>query len=275
MSLEDQMVDRVLMGHWPDQEPYYRVPGKTGWAPLPNGYRYFNASFPVNDPVLATDCSAFDWTYPAWLVELLLELRIDLLKTRDARYEAMLRARWQDVFHRAVFRMPDGRRFQQTLPGIMKSGWLRTIAENSSGQLLTHGLAWMRSGNDIREFPEFWSMGDDVIMSWEEHRDPEAFESALATTGLAVKFSSRRREFGGYLIEGDIVTPLYAPKHRFMLRHTPPDLVEDVAFAYTVLYACAKEEVRNEFHSKVCPHSRIGPRVAERWCRGEFDWNVG
>lgn len=265
-SLEDQMVDRILMTTWADHEHHFKVPGKTGWSPLPNGYRYFEGCFPEGKPVLATDCSSFDWTFPEWIPPLLLELRKLCMHSSDSVYELMLERRWDAVLRDAVIRLPDGRRFRQSRYGVMKSGWFRTIAENSSAQLAINALAWVRS-HDV-PFPPMWSMGDDVIIAWDDDYDVNEFETALATTGIIVKQSSREREFAGFRFGGGKVTPLYPSKHRFLLAHCNPELAEDVATAYTVLYALSEEEAAQQVLPFVTPYSRTNPRAAELWARG-------
>lgn len=263
MSLEDQMVDRMLMHTWAKRERFWwRCPGKTGWSPLPVGFRYFNSVF--DGQVLATDCSAFDWTLPEWVPPLLLRMRLELMEERSPMYERQLINRWEAVLKHAIVRLPDGRRFRQNRWGLMKSGWLRTIAENSSAQVFINALGWKRSGNP-GPMPTIWTMGDDVILRWRDEYNIDSFERSLATTGIIVKQSSRAREFAGFRIEPGKVTPLYPDKHRFMLHFTEPEKVEEVAMAYALLYALADQP---SWLNNVTRHSLVATSAARLWAIG-------
>uniref|UniRef100_A0AAT9JF98 RNA-directed RNA polymerase n=1 Tax=Kalotermes flavicollis sobeli-like virus 1 TaxID=3133512 RepID=A0AAT9JF98_9VIRU len=268
MSLEDQMVDRLLMISWSETEiaNCAHIPGKTGWTPIPAGYRLFNAEFPGD--VLATDCSAFDWTFPSWVPPLLVKLRLDQVPDASARYKMLVENRWKQVLRDAVIRLPNGDRYRQEGYGLMKSGWYRTIAENSAAQVLINSLAWKRSGLPGL-MPRIWTMGDDVLLGWNQKWDSRKLEDALATTGVLVKQSTTTREFGGFEIslQGH-VTPLYRDKHAFMLSHVNPAIKSAIADSYTCLYAVAKPGFADVVREKVTPHSSLTWRLAELWARG-------
>lgn len=269
MSLEDQVVDRILMSTWQKAETnYFAVPGKTGWTPIPFGYKYFNRVF--SDNVLATDCSSFDWTFPGWVAQALLEMRISLMRNPSDRYVAILRNRWaQAIGPRAIIRLPDGSRYQQKFWGLMKSGWFRTIAENSSAQVFINMRAWNLVFDDF-SLPEMWSMGDDVLLEWSGV--PEGtiakFEEALATTGILVKSSSREREFGGFRIGRHTVTPLYSGKHAFTLRYARSELRAEVATCYTLLYALADCDFVHTVRARIEPDSNVPWKAAKLWAQG-------
>jgi len=266
LSLEDQLVDRILFSTWSDveQQNVMGIPGKTGWTPLPFGYKLFDQAFP--EEVLATDCSSFDWTVPSWAVRLLLECSLEMVNRGDATYRTLVTNRWAQVLGPfAVVRLPDGERYQQDDYGLMKSGWLRTIAGNSDLQFLIHALAWRRSHST--SFPTVWTMGDDVIMSWDSSYDKERFEAAMATTGAIVKHGMHAREFAGFRFQKDTVDPLYTDKHMYMLRYVSPDQETEVADSYTLMYALASESVRDPL-SSVFGSSLIAAPLARAWARG-------
>uniref|UniRef100_A0AAT9JFW8 RNA-directed RNA polymerase n=1 Tax=Neotermes castaneus sobeli-like virus 2 TaxID=3133515 RepID=A0AAT9JFW8_9VIRU len=268
MSLEDQMVDRILMRTWQrvEERNVLKIPGKTGWTPIPSGYRQFNADFP--GPVLATDCSSFDWTFPSWVATDLLDLRLSMMVRSDPIYESMVRARWAQVLRDAVLQVPSGRRFRQCGWGLMKSGWLRTIAENSSAQVLINALAWVRCARPISEFPTIWTMGDDVIMDWSTNLSSTRFEEQLTTTGILVKQSTMAREFAGFEIEGRCVTPLYAEKHAFSLKYVSFDQKAELSEAYMRLYALAKPGLRDVIDYYLAPCSPVTWQCCQLWARG-------
>uniref|UniRef100_A0AAT9JA11 RNA-directed RNA polymerase n=1 Tax=Neotermes castaneus sobeli-like virus 1 TaxID=3133514 RepID=A0AAT9JA11_9VIRU len=267
MSLEDQMVDRILMRSWQhvEERNVMSIPGKTGWTPTPAGFRQFNATF--TGPVLATDCSSFDWTFPSWVAQELLEIRLSMMERSDPVYEKLVRARWAQVLRDAVLQLPSGDRLQQVGWGLMKSGWLRTIAENSSAQVLINALAWIRCGQSIASFPTIWTMGDDVILDWDTSLPSPEFEEQLKTTGILVKQSTTAREFAGFEIDGRHVTPLYCQKHGFSLQHVSHEQKSVLSEAYMRLYALAKPGLRDVIDVYVAPHSPVTWRYCQLWAR--------
>lgn len=244
-----------------------RIPGKTGWAPLPVGYRALEAVFPSS--VLATDCSSFDWTLPEWLPNLLLDCRIQQVRLPSPWYVAALKNRWHAVLRSAIVRLPSGRRFQQQHWGVMKSGWFRTIAENSAAQVLINSLAWLRTGN-AGPMPTLWAMGDDVLMEWPDDCDVRHFEEQLRTTGILVKSGTRDREFAGFRFGTGTVTPLYPRKHEFLLRYVSPAVREEVATAYTLCYALAEPEQKAWITHYLTPSASINTATAIGWATGLF-----
>uniref|UniRef100_A0AAT9JGD2 RNA-directed RNA polymerase n=1 Tax=Zootermopsis nevadensis sobeli-like virus 2 TaxID=3133523 RepID=A0AAT9JGD2_9VIRU len=267
MSLEDQMVDRILYSGFSliEKRKCLSIPGKTGWSPLPVGFKAFRAKFNDED-VLATDCSAFDWTFPEWVVDLLLVLYEDMLVNPSDTFSKMFRARWYQVLHRAILRLPDGTRYEQCDAGLMKSGWFRTISVNSAAQVLIHDLAALRSG--IRRPIQLWTMGDDVLMSWPKDEPEAAFLAALATTGILVKQAERSPDFAGFRITANAVLPLYPRKHLFLLGHVAPDMAEMVANAFVMMYCLSEGSLAVQIRSAVAKYATLTTRRASHWAHG-------
>lgn len=174
------MVDRVLFSSWKDVDAacVMQRAGKSGWAPMPVGFYDVLECFP--DEVLATDCSAFDWTYPSWIPDMILDIKLEQTQSYSPEYSAAARARFNEVLGtNCTIRLPDGSRLRQTKMGIMKSGWLLTISANSDAQELITLLAWQRAYPDLGECPLLWSMGDDVLMRWYPQLDSQPLVSEL------------------------------------------------------------------------------------------------
>lgn len=266
LSLEDQMVDRIIFGGWVEDEllRVMDLPSKAGWSPLPFGFSQLNRAFP--DQVLATDCSSFDWTVPEWVISTYIRVKLAQCEF-DPAWHAAIVNRLRQVLGDAVIRLPGGERYQQALPGIMKSGWFLTISANSSFQFLINVLAWLRS-HPRRPFPLIWTMGDDVLLEWKDSFSQEAFEQALSSTGIVVKRGSRNREFGGFHFLKDSVEPAYPAKHRFMLEHLSEDLAEVVCTSYMCLYSLAESEFASWVKHVVAGRSRVNPAQAKRWAFG-------
>uniref|UniRef100_A0AAT9JA18 RNA-directed RNA polymerase n=1 Tax=Zootermopsis nevadensis sobeli-like virus 4 TaxID=3133525 RepID=A0AAT9JA18_9VIRU len=268
LSLEEQMVDRILFGPFSKVElsKCLTIPGKSGWAPLPVGFKLFESCF--TSSCLATDCAAFDWTFPEWVSKLLCELYIDTLINPSAEYCRALRTRWAQVLDRAIFRLPDGTRLLQTQPGMMKSGWYRTIGVNSAAQVLIHDLAALRAG--IQSPPQKWTMGDDVLISWPTDLPDAAFNKALETTGILVKQSERDAMFAGFRFSPGRVTPLYPAKHLFMLRYVVSAQAAVVADSFMLMYAMADPEdaLAQRVRRTVTERTTITSRYALSWALG-------
>jgi len=263
------MVDRWLFSDWTQAEldDVMSVMSKAGWSPLPEGFRDFRDTF--RGKVITTDCSSFDWTFPSWVVEELLEIRLEQCRNLDSAYEFAVRARFEEVLGtECLIRLPNGDLFQQCRLGLMKSGWYRTIAENSAAQGLITALAWLRSGFD-QDLPVLWAMGDDVVMSW-PYGQPEAekFSAALGTTGVINKHWSFRREFAGFEFGEKTVTPLYPAKHQFMLNRADPDLLRDLGIAFDLLYALARDEVKVKIQPFLNRFSPLMRSYARAWAFG-------
>uniref|UniRef100_A0AAT9JAI8 RNA-directed RNA polymerase n=1 Tax=Zootermopsis nevadensis sobeli-like virus 5 TaxID=3133526 RepID=A0AAT9JAI8_9VIRU len=267
VSLEEQMVDRILFGPFSKVElrKCLTIPGKSGWSPLPMGFKVFESQF---QHCLATDCTAFDWTFPSWASKLLCELYIDMLIAPSAKYVLAFRNRWSQIMDRSIIRLPDGTRLMQEQPGMMKSGWYRTIAVNSAAQVLIHDLAALRAG--LSRPPLKWTMGDDVVLSWPPEQPEAAFNKALETTGILVKQSEREAMFAGFRFSPGMVTPLYPAKHLFMLRHVNSTLAAEVADSYMLMYALVapQDALAQRVKRAIVERTTITSRYARSWALG-------
>lgn len=242
-----------------------KVPGKTGWAPFPGDYRLLENSFPGT--VLATDCSAFDWTFPSWLVDVILETRMEQMRYCSQEYAAAAKARWNEVLGTdCVVRLPDGTRLRQRVKGIMKSGWLKTISVNSHAQDNITRLAWKRSRKD--DFPLLWAMGDDVLMRW-PGGDPDSLVAEIKKLGIITKMATTDRDFAGFRFSlNHEVIPLYPDKHKFILAHAAEDQVAELSSAYGLLYSLTPEEKRGWVSDIVKKYGRWTWRVNRLWAMG-------
>lgn len=264
LSLVDQVVDRCLFGGMVRAEcsaPFDNA-CKSGWTPLPQGFADIHADFAGE--VLATDCSAFDWTFPSWLVEPLLQSRLENFRELQPGFETACHRRWQEVLSvDCVIRLPCGQRLRQTVPGIMKSGWLLTISVNSQAQEFISRVAWSRCRKD--EFPLLWAMGDDVLMRW-SGGDPARFVRCIRQLGILTKMATHSREFAGFSFpQSGSVEPLYPAKHKFILGHVPLAQLEEVCSGYGLLYALSEQPWADEY---IIRHSRWTRRSCRAWAMG-------
>lgn len=272
LSLVDQMVDRILFSSWKDVDAacVMQRAGKSGWAPMPVGFYDVLECFP--DEVLATDCSAFDWTYPSWIPDMILDIKLEQTQSYSPEYSAAARARFNEVLGtNCTIRLPDGSRLRQTKMGIMKSGWLLTISANSDAQELITLLAWQRAYPDLGECPLLWSMGDDVLMRWYPQLDSQPLVSELLRAGILSKFASPRREFSGFEFGRDPhpwVDPLYPEKHKFLLAHTAEEDLEEVITSLGLIYSMARPATRGWLEPLLARYSRWSDSIYKAWAHG-------
>lgn len=243
--------------------------GKSGWSLIPHGFFDLMSYFPGS--VLATDCSAFDWTYPGWLIPLLVDVKLEQMGSIPPGYEMAVRTRIKEVLgDRCVVRLPDGERLRQCVDGIMKSGWFLTINFNSDAQDMLTTLAYRRAYGS--ECPLLWSMGDDVIMRWPEGQDSEPLVQQLRKAGILSKFATPTREFSGFKVERTgpeiTVNPLYPDKHRYLLAHTKAEDLEEVITSYGMIYALADSKNRSWIEPLLRSYSRWPQSSFRAWAYG-------
>lgn len=266
----DQLVDRVLFASWAeaDKDTAMRRAGKVGWSPLPVGFYDLLEHFPSD--VLATDCSAFDWTFPGWVVHLLCQVKLEQTCGTTQEYERAVRTRLEEVLGpRCVLRLPSGERLLQTRWGVMKSGWFLTINLNSDAQDMITSLAYYRAYGT--QAPLLWSMGDDVIMRWKPGLDSTPLVNELRRAGILSKFAETRREFAGFSVQGGnpvVVNPLYPNKHKFLLAHVPSEQLEEVVTSLGLIYALASDKEKDWLKPLLRKYARWPQSSFEAWAYG-------
>lgn len=265
LSLEDQVVDHMLFGDVVlyEVEACATTNSKVGWSPLPGGFRSFYHSFSLDD-VMSVDKRAWDWTMPAWVIQMYFDQRFGHLPVEFRN--AIWRRFSQVVGPECILRLPDGRRLQQVLWGLMKSGWILTIGLNSSAQVYQHYLACIRAGVRPRLL---WAMGDDVVV----RSMPPQYFFFLTSTGCLVKHVKKGAEFCGLaFLPGGVLQPLYAAKHKFNIAYCDPDKLSDMATGLGAWYALAADSSVME---PIRGYSRFSRRQFRWWAMGllELDFN--
>lgn len=264
LAIEDQILDRWLFQEWHETEleQVAHCATKNGWAPFPLGFRDVRRAFP--EGVLNTDASSFDWTVPAWAVDELIELRLSQVRNITPAYANMVRNRYEEVLGtQCTVRLPTGARYRQQRRGFMKSGWLRTLADNSALQLMIHSLAYRRA---YGESPgEIWVMGDDILMHWPAGQDQRPMIKELSALGLLVKRAGQERHFAGFDFDGDKVTPLYPIKHMLSLNRCPESERPLLIDAYSYMYAKSGDSVMKRWLDSNAP---MAPCFYHAWAEG-------
>lgn len=230
VSVVDQIIDSMLFLPMNEKmiATYLKQPAKVGWSPYVGGWKVM----PFNTGV-ALDKSAWDWTVQAWMAQMVLDLRTSLCDTHGGNFGAWLdlaKFRYRCLFQKSQFVSSQGMIFNQKWDGVLKSGCVNTITDNSLMQVLLH----YRVCEDIGEEPAvIYSMGDDTLQ--EEQQDMDKYLEKLNEFCI-VKETIKRVEFAGHRFRGCSAEPLYRGKHAYMFLHMNPDLMDELAISYSLLY---------------------------------------
>lgn len=154
------------------------------------------------------DKSAWDWTYPSWLLEWDLQFRFRM--GRGGRMDEWMHhanRQWRFAFAEgAQFITTSGVLLRQDVPGIMKSGSVVTISSNSHAQAMLHVLVCLDEGQNPDPYPA--CCGDDTLQ-----RLDQASIRGYAKYGVVVKSASEGLEFMGHEFLQTGPAPLYMTKH--------------------------------------------------------------
>nr|QRW42891.1 putative replicase [Nufsystermes virus]QRW42895.1 putative replicase [Nufsystermes virus] len=266
-DLVDQVVDRWLFTEMVEDEIETHEGSRIGWSPLPYWADYVHK---MKSPTLATDCSAFDWTYPCAIAMQLAGVRAARVDA-DEHWSRVIANRYAEVLGPYCrVRMPNGLVLQQTGWGFMKSGWFLTISDNSFCQLVLVASAALDIG--IRP-PYTWAMGDDVIMTWRHPGREEDMVRALEAYGVIIKHHTPEPEFAGFRISRGtrrygpsvVVDPLYPQKHAFVLRHASDADLQELVDAYAVVYAARDQSKSCAVARFVESRTSLNVRVLDAW----------
>nr|WNA22035.1 P1-P2 fusion protein [Strawberry polerovirus 1] len=170
--------------------------------------------------IVPTDCSGFDWSVSAWMLEDDMEVR-NRLTRNNTELCRRLRGGWLHCISNSVLCLSDGTLFAQTTPGVQKSGSYNTSSSNSRIRVMAAyhaGASWAMA------------MGDDGLES------PDTNLDVYKNLGFKVEVSDRL-EFCSHIFERpDLAIPVNVNKMLYRL-----------IYGYNV--GCGNEEV-------VCNYAR-------------------
>lgn len=228
VSVIDQIVDHMLFDEMNDMmiQNWFRIPNKAGWSVFGGGWRHL----PYED-WMAMDASSWDWTVRPWLLEMCLSLRVLCCQNMQERWFRLAERRYIQLFTNPVFVTSGGLMLRQLTPGVMKSGCVNTISDNSMMQVILHVRVSMELG--IPVYPLF-VMGDDRLQQIPQ-RTQEYID--LTNQYCIVKSCTVRNEFAGFrFFRGGRVEPVHCGKHAFSLRHVVPTVLPQLANSYMLNY---------------------------------------
>lgn len=236
VSVVDQIVDHMLfadmndalLANWSDQ------PSKPGWSPFGGGWRHM----PASSVWTATDSSAWDWTVQPWLLEMCLQLRLRLCKNPSEQWRELAYARYKQLFLQPVFITSGGLKLKQLKPGVMKSGCVNTIADNSLMQVLLHVRVCLTIGQPVTWL---YTMGDDKL---QEPMGKEKEYMELLSQFCILKQIQRKNEFAGFEFihtrQGCMIEPVHKGKHAYNLLHAIDANLEQMGQSYSLNYHRSK-----------------------------------
>lgn len=229
ISVVDQIIDAMLFNDMNEKmtTENLSIPPKIGWNPINGGWKI------VPPQWVAADKTAWDWTVSGWLVELVLELRASLCETGGERFDRWFELaiwRYNKLFASAEFVSSGGLLFKQQVIGILKSGSVNTISDNSLMQDMLHIRTCLETDQPIGYI---FTMGDDTLQE-----PPVKFEEYFQHLEqyCVLKQVQRKSEFAGHVFGNGKVHPLYFGKHAYTLLHADPKIFPDLARAYPLLY---------------------------------------
>lgn len=232
VSIMDQLVDQMLFGDYNEilYEDSAMGSVKAGWNVTAGGWK----AMPKIG--ISLDKTAWDWTVKPWLLQMCLEFRRMRLKSDPGNVWWELASwRYAALFSQARFALPSGAILKQAKPGVMKSGCVNTIIDNSLMQIILH----LRVCHDMGIDPGWiWSLGDDTRQSI-----PDNLQEYLDRVGQfsVVKEATTSCEFAGCRFDKGYIEPLYKGKHAFIMLHCDPNIQEDIARSYSLLYHRSKD----------------------------------
>lgn len=227
VSVVDQIIDHMLFDEFNDQVQArcLESPPKVGWSQGGGGWKIM----PLTGWV-AMDKSMWDWSVQPWLLQMVLDFRRRTLQGDVKNWNELAQWRYKQLFGTPVFVTSGGLLLRQKHPGVMKSGCVNTIIDNSIMQVLLHircsSAVGIRPGNIM-------AMGDDTLQ--EDFPEREVYREHLAQF-CHVKHVIVRTEFAGFRFMRRRVEPLYRNKHAFVLLHVKEKLEVDTLAAYVLLY---------------------------------------
>lgn len=227
VSVIDQIIDHMLFGEMNDRmiANWHLVPSKPGWSIFQGGWRYI-----PQETWIATDASSWDWTVRPWLLELALELRMSLCKNLNQQWVDLASARYRELYSSPVFITSGGLKLKQKTPGVLKSGCVNTISDNSMMQALLHVRVSLELGIPVEPI---FTMGDDRLQAPME-KEHEYFE--LTSQYCILKSVKHENEFAGFRFRGRLVDPVHKGKHAYNLLHLNPAVLEQTGLSYVLNY---------------------------------------
>lgn len=219
-----QVVWTMLFGYQNDLEiqQCYHIPSQQGVILPGGGWKLFLEQWRSRGYDTGLDKSAWDWTFPYWLIELDLDFRRRMGRgAKMGSWWEIASKLYNDMFVNPWVLLSNGAFYEQVYPGVMKSGCVNTISSNSHAQVMVHILVAASTGSPMYPLPV--CCGDDTLQRKDQATDLEAYERF----GAIVKSASEGLEFVGHEFISCGPVPLYLGKHLVKSFHVDDRNVSD------------------------------------------------
>jgi len=145
----------------------------------------------LDGEIANSDVKGWDWSVQEWELLNDLERRIELNNSRGTVWERVARAHYY-CMARKVMVLSDGTMYQQTIPGVIPSGWYNTSSTNSFMRALDHSMVAHMAGQAERA--NCVVMGDDCVERYFDHAQ-EYYKKLGKTVDMYEKVSETEFEF--------------------------------------------------------------------------------
>lgn len=202
-------------------EKAYDIPCQQGLILNSGGWRRYYDQWTSLGLNAGLDMRAWDWTVPLWKILLVMRLRTRLVYgARSERWVHQVEKAYRMLFECPALILSNGEVWRQLFGGIMKSGCVNTISDNSFAQLIDHILVCQDVGVDYLPLPRV--VGDDKLQQIEQFISCEAY----ARYGGQVKSVTEGLEFVGLEFSSEGPQPLYYEKHVYKVAYSKSVLVD-------------------------------------------------
>lgn len=235
-------------------ELLWNLPTKLKWHPFWGGAEMCQAHF--SNPC-SIDKKMWDWTFSEQFIRMDTELRKRLVHA-PPEWSILVDKISSMCFDNPLLCFSSGHIFRQTIPGLMKSGLVRTLSSNSHAQYFIHLLCCNKCGHNHK----VWIIGDDVLVE-----DPcQIYLDQLNNFSL-VKEVLFSRIFAGFNL--DTVIPEYWSKHVTRLLYADDSVIPEILDNYQRLYVHSEDKF-NLFQDMLFHYDKTRIRSKQYLLRWSF-----
>lgn len=214
--LHFQVLCHMLFDDFNDKqiERAYEIPSQQGIILNGGGWRSYMKLWTGLGLNCGLDKQAWDWTVPGWKIAWALEFRKRMVYGRKyQRWVYLAEKAYSALFEHPKLILSDGEVYRQQYAGVMKSGCVNTISDNSVMQVIDHLLVCEDLGVKYDPLPR--AVGDDTLSCSSQVFDTVAYSKY----GAIVKSASDGLEFVGMEFTNAGPIPLYLDKHLYKVAY--------------------------------------------------------
>lgn len=237
-SLPVQIAWHMTIGHLEEKlvKTSGQQPSAYGQVYTAGGWKRFLHRVRAKRMYWCIDKRAWDWNSPGWVYKLCRELRKRLTIHATREWEESLDRLYEDAYVRSKVILPDGSIYEQQEEGLMKSGLVPTISDNSFAQVGLHfAVEYQMEEPDT----PIEATGDDTIQR--KSRRAKEYISRLQLLGCVVKEAVDGIQFMGFNISDEGMRPMYLGKHLASIVLQKEDYLPETLEAYAGLYVHCPE----------------------------------